>query len=337
MGLLSDEGDALDIMAGRYGDGTPNFGVYLRAHAAGEIRVNRVGRAPDIVSQAAATLGLAVQPSVLQGLRAKPGFQGRGLLARFAYALPTSLVGHRDPNPQAIPAAERAAYRALVRDLLGLPYASDVQGKPCPFELRLDEGAQRQFRSMEVWIEQQFQEGGDLYGLSDWGGKLAGLIARLAAGLHMAQRGADPRKFGAPITEQTMAAAIRIGQYLIAHARSAYVLMGTDSAVHDAQYVLERITDKGASSFAKQEVWQWCRGRFGTAQPLTTALDHLVARGYLREQPLTREEKRGRPSVRYLVNPRCLVQQGNSRDCRDSRQGGATQHEDEEEEMRWTA
>jgi hypothetical protein len=36
------------------------------------------------------TIGLTVQPEILQGLAGRPGFRGRGLLARFLYSLPAS-------------------------------------------------------------------------------------------------------------------------------------------------------------------------------------------------------------------------------------------------------
>ena len=56
------------------------------------------------------TIGLAVQPEVLQGLAGRPGFRGRGLLARFLYSLPESLVGRRQAGAPAVPPAVADRY-----------------------------------------------------------------------------------------------------------------------------------------------------------------------------------------------------------------------------------
>jgi hypothetical protein len=77
------------------------------------------------VKAPAITVGLAVQPDVIRGLAEKPGFRGRGLLGRFLYALPPSLLGHRDPDSPPVPDEIRAAYRANVIALLNLPIGTD--------------------------------------------------------------------------------------------------------------------------------------------------------------------------------------------------------------------
>jgi replicative DNA helicase len=97
--LLSPEGDVFDQMAGRYNQSSgPNLGVYLKGHAGDLLKVDRRGRPPEYVERPCLTIGLAVQPEVLRGLASRPGFGGRGLLARFLYSLPPSLVGHRQPG-----------------------------------------------------------------------------------------------------------------------------------------------------------------------------------------------------------------------------------------------
>ena len=100
--VMSPEGDVFDLMAGRYSsNSTTNFAVYLKGHAGGTLRVDRVGRAPEFVRAPALTIGLAVQPEVIRGLAEKPGFRGRGLLGRFLYALPASMLGRRDTDRRA--------------------------------------------------------------------------------------------------------------------------------------------------------------------------------------------------------------------------------------------
>jgi replicative DNA helicase len=110
--LLSPEGDVFDQMAGRYNQTAgPNLGVYLKGHAGDLLKVDRRGRPPEYVERPCLTIGLTVQPVILRGLASRPGFGGRGLLARFLYSLPESLVGRRQvgapPVPQ--PVADRYA------------------------------------------------------------------------------------------------------------------------------------------------------------------------------------------------------------------------------------
>jgi replicative DNA helicase len=98
--LLSPEGDVFDQMAGRYNQNAgPNLGVYLKGHAGDLLKVDRRGRAPEYVERPCLTIGLTVQPEVLQGLASRPGFRGRGLLARFLYSLPASWSAAASPAP----------------------------------------------------------------------------------------------------------------------------------------------------------------------------------------------------------------------------------------------
>jgi replicative DNA helicase len=101
--LLSPEGDVFDQMAGRYSQAGPNLGVYLKGHAGDLLKVDRRGRPPEYVERPCLTIGLTVQPEVLRGLASRPEFGGRGLLARFLYSLPASLVGHRQPGAPPVP------------------------------------------------------------------------------------------------------------------------------------------------------------------------------------------------------------------------------------------
>jgi replicative DNA helicase len=93
-----------DQMACRYNQtASPNLGVYLKGHAGDLLKVDRRGRPPEYVRRPCLTIGLTVQPEVLQGLASRPGFRGRGLLARFLYSLPESLVGRRQAGAPPVP------------------------------------------------------------------------------------------------------------------------------------------------------------------------------------------------------------------------------------------
>ena len=85
--VFSDEGGVFDLLAGRYSKGVPNLDLWLKGHSVSPVRVDRVDRArqPIILDRPHLTVGLSPQPDVLENLRDKPGFRGRGLLARFMY------------------------------------------------------------------------------------------------------------------------------------------------------------------------------------------------------------------------------------------------------------
>ena len=87
LALLSAEGGIFDVAAGLYNEGRSNLDGLLKAHDGEAIRVDRRGRPPLHVARATLTLGLAVQPAVLDGLAANPRFRGRGLVGRFLFSL----------------------------------------------------------------------------------------------------------------------------------------------------------------------------------------------------------------------------------------------------------
>ena len=123
--LLSPEGDVFDQMAGRYNQAAgPNLGVYLKGHAGDLLKVDRRGRPPEYVQRPCLTIGLTVQPEVLQGLAGRPGFGGRGLLARFLYSLPASLVGRRQPGAPPVPQAMADRYTLELQALAARAWSS---------------------------------------------------------------------------------------------------------------------------------------------------------------------------------------------------------------------
>jgi hypothetical protein len=123
LAIISAEGGVLDTIAGRYSNGLANLDLFLKGHAGDRLRIDRKGRAPEYVKRPALTVGLMIQPSILDAIGCNQQFRGRGLLARFLYSAPNSLVGHRNSQAEPVPADVSQAYttslRALVIDLAG--------------------------------------------------------------------------------------------------------------------------------------------------------------------------------------------------------------------------
>jgi replicative DNA helicase len=308
--LLSPEGGIFDMMAGRYGSGgMPNLDHYLKGHAGDPIRVDRKGRPPEHIDRPALTVGLAVQPDVLRLIADRPGFKGRGLLARFLWSLPPSTVGRREVGAAPVPADVGATYYAnmlhLARELLTQAKIAEGAGEADPMVLTLDDDAQAAMIEFERELEGRLHpETGDLAGIEGWAAKLAGATARIATLLYLAQ----DVQIGwlGPIPGESVRSAVRIARYLIDHALGAFDMMGADPALADARYVLEWITRTGAESFTARELFSKLpRGRFRKMGDLTPALALLDAHGYVRKMAQPDQVKAGRPpSPRYVVNPR---------------------------------
>ena len=302
--VMSAEGDVFDLMAGRYSmKGMGNFGVFLKGHAGDALRVDRVGRS-EFVKAPAITIGLAVQPDVICGLAERPDFRGRGLLARFLYALPVTLLGRRDPDAPPVPDHVRAAYYANVIALLNISFGTDENGDPGPRLLRLGPEGQASMRDFEKWLEPQLSEFGELGGMTDWAGKLVGAVGRIAGNLHMALFADTSAAWDVPISQETVANAIRIGRYLIPHAKAAFAAMGADAAVEHAKTILRWINHQNVRHFTKRDVHQALRARFRRVEELDAPLALLLSHEYIRKPPEPTNAGPGRkPSPMFEVNP----------------------------------
>jgi hypothetical protein len=303
--LLSPEGDVFDQMAGRYNQAGPNLGVYLKGHAGDLLKVDRRGRPPEYVERPCLTIGLTVQPEVLRGLASRPGFGGRGLLARFLYSLPQSLVGHRQLGAPSVPQAVADRY-ALELQALAASLSAPV-GDDGPALLTLEQTAAELLLAVERDLEPRLAAGsGDLAHLAGWAAKLAGATCRIAGLLHLASHLRDG--WAQPIGADTFAGAIQLADYLTDHARAVFDLMGADPLVDDARWLLDWIARTNRTQFSRRDAHVAApRGRFPKATDLEPALRLLEEHGYLRRvdpEPSRDPHGRGRPaSPRFLVNP----------------------------------
>jgi replicative DNA helicase len=301
--LLSPEGDVFDQMAGRYNQSAgPNLGVYLKGHAGDLLKVDRRGRPPEYVQRPCLTIGLAVQPEVLRGLAGRPGFGGRGLLARFLYSLPASLVGRRQPGAPPVPAAVADRYTLELQALAAS--LTTLAGDDGPTVLTLDPEAAELLLGFERDLEPRLAAGsGDLAHLAGWAAKLAGATCRLAGLLHLARH--LRHGWARPIGADTFAAAVRLAGYLVEHARAVFDLMGTDPRVDDARWLLDWISRTKQVQFSRRDAHQAARGRSRKATDLEPALALLEEHGWLRRVDADPAGPKGGrpPSPRFLVNP----------------------------------
>jgi hypothetical protein len=296
---MSAEGGVFDLMAGRYSkNGLPQLEVYLKGHSGDDLRTDRVGRKSVSVKRPALTCAYTMQLQVIRGLTNKEAFRGRGVLARYLYAAPQSWIGHREIAPKPVSKETSDTYRRAIRSLHhnfgNIGSASDQ------FVLRLTPEAAARFEEWEREIEAMLADGGQMELMRDWGGKLAGATLRIAAVLHCVEHGRKEH-----ITEQTIAAAIKIAGYFVPHAEAVLSMMEAKDAsvVEDAHYVLRWIRRHDRREFTKSEAQHHGKRRFPQADDIDPALEELKRRGHIRLRP-TGESGRGRPpSPTYEVNP----------------------------------
>jgi len=297
--VMSPEGGIFEIIAGRY-SGNPNMEIFLKGHAGDMVRVNRQGRDSQHIEHPAVTMGLAVQPEVLEGMGRIKGADGRGLLARFLYALPTSLVGRRRLDPDPIPDQVADQYAQQLSTLtLALVDWTD------PAVLTLSPEADAVMLAYQKVTEARLGHGGSLAPVVNWASKRDGAVGRIAALLHLAAHPGDG--WTRPIAAATMAAATTLGDYFTAHALTVFDAMGADPARDAARLLLAHLeTSPMGGGFTKRELFRVLgRGDFPTMADLDPALTLLEDHGWVRQQtPPPRSGKGGRPpSPRYPAHP----------------------------------
>jgi replicative DNA helicase len=170
--------------------------------------------------------------------------------------------------------------------------------------LTLDPQADELLLGFEGTLEPRLAaNSGDLAHLAGWAAKLAGATCRLAGLLHLASHLRDG--WARPIGADTFAAALRLADYLVEHARAVFDLMGADPRVEDARWLLDWIHRTDQVQFSRRDAHQAARGRFRKATDLEPALALLEEHGWLRRVDADPPgPKGGRPaSPRFLVNP----------------------------------
>ena len=308
--LLSPEGDVFDLMAGRYSSGAPNLGVYLKGHAGDDIRVNRANRdfTARYVYKPALSIGVAVQPDVVRGLTLKNGFRGRGLLGRFLYSLPQSLLGHRKINPCPVESKIATTYQEQILDALRLEPNIDTDGNPCPHIVTVSGDGLKEIDRFAMEVEKHLGPGGDFGSMGDWAGKLVGAVCRIAGIFHGLSYAASGNPAKAQIDAETILGAIAIGEYLIPHAKAAFFEMGADPAIDSARKILGWVSSERISEFSKRQAFNSLRGGIQKVNELDEPLQILISHGYIRTISQEHKGPGRKPSPKYKINPLWLAQ-----------------------------
>jgi hypothetical protein len=298
LAVLSAEGGLFATLAGRY-SGTPNLDVFLKGYSGDTVQVDRMGRPSEFVDSPAITIGLTVQPAIIDELAKTSLLRGTGLLARFLYSIPTNTVGHRLSRPGPIPTSVADAYdQHLCRLVHALAEWTD------PAVLQFSPAADDLMADYQDHIEPKLDpDGGEWAHIGDWAGKLAGQAARLAALLHTAHHPAQP--WAHPVADTTVAAARQLGDYFAAHALTVFDRLGSDPALEIARQVLAWVEKTGLRQFTRRDAFRENRSeRVKAVADIDSALVALEDHGHIRMAPNPDRPGAGRkPSPTYAVHP----------------------------------
>ncbi len=306
LGILAAESALFDNLTGRYSDNSqPNVHLACQAYNGEETRIDRRNRPAEHLPRPLLSLGLAVQPHVLEALTRNAVLSGQGFLARVVFLVPETKLGRRDLDPPAVPAAVHAEYRDMLRRLAERNRTDTTQpdgdsvGSVAPSgRLVLGDAAAKAFRAFRREHEPRLDPAhGDLAPIGAWAAKHPGRVARLA-GLHHLIDGVT----GRAISGEAMHAAIRIGECLIEHAQAA--LLSHEHERRRFERAVAWVATVPSGRFSVRELHRGPLGAHGQVDDAHALADELEERGYIRPLPAPPTGQPGRPpSRRYEVNP----------------------------------
>jgi hypothetical protein len=304
--VLAAESAFVDNITGRYSDGRANLHVVCAAYSGEATTIDRRGHDPERLDRPLLTIALVVQPHVVEALIAHPVARAQGLVARFAYALPETRLGTRRVNAPRVSRARSEAWAAVVRRVAKTTDRTDKTPSEASSvssvrtfdgsKINLASSAGRLLDELQEQMEPRLGPAGDLRSIADWAGRHHGRVARIAGLLHLCEH--EPTE---PIAEATMRAALRIGEYLLAHGIAA--LSGPDDPTRRALRWLEK---RGESTVSVRDLHRGPVGSQRAVEHADQLARTLEALGALRLIPAD-NPRPGRPmSPKYSVNPSLL-------------------------------
>ncbi|ARK25596.1 hypothetical protein SporoP37_13660 [Sporosarcina sp. P37] len=308
MAILSSEGaEAFEMIAGRYSN-KPNIDIYLKAYSADYTSIDRLNRPSIVLQKPRLTIGLFVQPSVIQELPI--GFSNRGLTQRFLYALPASLLGYRHEDPKELDYRVSNLYYSNMQKMLGYNIVENSEENSNPLDklkrITLDDEAYSYMLRLEKERELMLRNQDVSEGYLGWIGKLTGQIIRIAALFHIADNiTKEIADIPLIINYETLQRANALRDYFLSHAEQAFGIMGNVENENILRYVLKRILDtsKGQDVILYRDLQQLVKRKFNKMQELREVLKKLEEMHYIRNEKVGLKEF-------IRINPTLLKRQG---------------------------
>jgi|GEM_PF-4757352 len=332
MGVLSPEGGVLDIIAGLYSGRKTNVDIFLKGHSSEDYAYDRKNGGSIYLKAATISVGLTVQNDHLHRILSESALAGRGLLARFLYAVPNSPMGTRVPRSTSVPRSIREKYNANMKNLLTrkptVPVENNasskklvelvmnaVQGEQYNEEeptqiLHLSEEAKLVYDQVFKKIEPRLDpEQSDLTSdMQFWAGKLAGQLMRIAGLLHMAEY-ADKDELPEEVSASTVDSASQLLEYFFAHMIKAFG-KATESVHTEKQKIILQALKKAQGHetsikwYTRTSIWKLLKRKwYKKVRDIEKDLKELEDRGYLLSQRVERHGA-GRDAVYFALSPK---------------------------------
>jgi replicative DNA helicase len=321
MAIMAPEAGVFNVIAGLYNGGQPNVDIFLSGWCGDNITINRKGNAGPIkLDGPALSVGLTTQPEMISQLSEKKNFRGSGLLARFLYAVPNSLLGSRELDSPPVPQEIRSEWETSIQDLLEACHPDrkfEDREKKDPVRMALSGEATKVLNKLRAEIEPQLKENtGELAAISDWGGKIVGQLARIAA-LYTLFENAHTLfdsamaggRYPIEVSGEAMTRAVTLAPYLTSHALAAFGSMNPNAGRYsNAASIVAAIKAKPESrgyGFTARDVHVWVKrqtwAKEGGAEEVKAALMDLLDSGHI--APAQNQSARRNAAQRYDANP----------------------------------
>jgi replicative DNA helicase len=293
LAIFSDEGGIIETLSGLYSGGNANIDIVLKGIDGGDVRVRRKDKSFNLNPYL--TVGLIVQPVVIQNMASKKSFSGNGMLERFLYAIPHSKLGFRTHDKPSLSDSMKGAYSEKIHELINITQLNKDYSNQ-PKVLILSAEAFVIWKTFQISVERRLRPEGDLNPCLGWGGKISGFVLRIAGLLHVAEYGANAYE----ISEKSMESAVAFGDALIEHALCAYNMMGIDETTALAQHIYKWIVNNSKASFTQTEITKATRNKKGVnSNKRMIALQELIDR-HIVSKAVSNETKK--PTTTYLVH-----------------------------------
>lgn len=279
--ILSSEGaEFFEMASGRYSDKI-NIDVYLKGYSGENIVIDRKGSPSILIDKTILTIGVFAQPSVIKNI--PQNFSERGLMQRFLYSLPKSLVGYRKITPQPIPLDVKENFERNIYKLFKI-ITNEGEKSITSKELTFDTEASDYLKKIQEEIEIMLRNQDMNMTFKGWLGKLVGQIIRIAGLLHVAEH-IIANQIRSIISIDTLKKADQLRSYFIKHAEAAFGIIGDEANSEDINYVLNKINSAkfiNQQCIANQELWQVVKHRFENVHKYNKVIDNLEEIDYVK-------------------------------------------------------
>lgn len=296
---FSAEGGLWNVTDGRWSEGKARLEELNQAWAGEPLDPQRLGRATQKVENPALTMGVTIQPSVLNNIKNSESMRGEGFFARHLWMYPPSMVGYRKNSGEA-PVLDKEAEARYTKMLFTLgDFDPEV-----PVDVHLTDSARQALNAYEDRLEEGKRPNGALREIVDLAEKAHGNGVRIATEMalaEMADQGHDLHHV--VITGQTMLNAIDLMDCFLSHGQKGLSEVGQS----DQQYVWAKVLEledecPEGEQYTMRDLDRKCQKKGFDKEKLAEIVGELAHRNCIRIQN-TKSGGRGRPAQVIQLHP----------------------------------